>query len=145
MTARPGRLAQLGEHQLDKLGVTGSSPVPPTSETPASPGVFVPSGTARQAAVPLVENIAERKPGEPRPNPARVEPATGVIFAQRLGLVPIPIRGLGPAVARDHFRLARFNGVGAAVARLPPHHGPPRAERTASYTRAAQFGGILKE
>src|SRR5207249_3018126 len=27
--ADPGRLAQLGEHQLDKLGVTGSSPVPP--------------------------------------------------------------------------------------------------------------------
>jgi hypothetical protein len=26
-----GRLAQLGEHQLDKLGVTGSSPVPPIS------------------------------------------------------------------------------------------------------------------
>src|SRR5438132_11871627 len=26
---QPGRLAQLGEHQLDKLGVTGSSPVPP--------------------------------------------------------------------------------------------------------------------
>ena len=25
-----GRLAQLGEHQLDKLGVTGSSPVTPT-------------------------------------------------------------------------------------------------------------------
>ena len=25
-----GRLAQLGEHQLDKLGDTGSSPVPPT-------------------------------------------------------------------------------------------------------------------
>jgi hypothetical protein len=24
-----GRLAQLGEHQLDKLGVTGSSPVTP--------------------------------------------------------------------------------------------------------------------
>ncbi len=32
---RPGRLAQLGEHQLDKLGVTGSSPVPPIS--PAFP------------------------------------------------------------------------------------------------------------
>jgi hypothetical protein len=30
----PGRLAQLGEHQLDKLGVTGSSPVPPTSRKP---------------------------------------------------------------------------------------------------------------
>jgi UDP-glucose 4-epimerase len=28
-SAAPGRLAQLGEHQLDKLGVTGSSPVPP--------------------------------------------------------------------------------------------------------------------
>ena len=27
--APQGRLAQLGEHQLDKLGVTGSSPVPP--------------------------------------------------------------------------------------------------------------------
>ena len=26
---KQGRLAQLGEHQLDKLGVTGSSPVPP--------------------------------------------------------------------------------------------------------------------
>src|SRR4051794_35403416 len=36
----PGRLAQLGEHQLDKLGVTGSSPVPPTSEKPRSRGVF---------------------------------------------------------------------------------------------------------
>jgi hypothetical protein len=24
----------LGEHQLDKLGVTGSSPVPPTSQKP---------------------------------------------------------------------------------------------------------------
>src|SRR5471030_1922490 len=38
--ARPGRLAQLGEHQLDKLGVTGSSPVPPTRKAPASPGAF---------------------------------------------------------------------------------------------------------
>jgi hypothetical protein len=34
-----GRLAQLGEHQLDKLGVTGSSPVPPTSEAPANVGL----------------------------------------------------------------------------------------------------------
>ena len=41
--ARPrGRLAQLGEHQLDKLGVTGSSPVTPTSESPASRGFSVP-------------------------------------------------------------------------------------------------------
>ena len=29
IVSSPGRLAQLGEHQLDKLGVTGSSPVPP--------------------------------------------------------------------------------------------------------------------
>jgi hypothetical protein len=29
-----GRLAQLGEHQLDKLGVTGSSPVPPIEKGP---------------------------------------------------------------------------------------------------------------
>jgi hypothetical protein len=36
----PGRLAQLGEHQLDKLGVTGSSPVPPTSRKPRHGGVF---------------------------------------------------------------------------------------------------------
>lgn len=28
----PGRLAQLGEHQLDKLGVAGSSPAPPIGE-----------------------------------------------------------------------------------------------------------------
>jgi hypothetical protein len=36
-----GRLAQLGEHQLDKLGVTGSSPVPPTYKSPALGGVFL--------------------------------------------------------------------------------------------------------
>src|SRR5581483_1895619 len=30
---------QLGEHQLDKLGVTGSSPVPPTRESPAKTGL----------------------------------------------------------------------------------------------------------
>jgi hypothetical protein len=38
--AQPGRLAQLGEHQLDKLGVTGSSPVPPTSKGPGN-GAFL--------------------------------------------------------------------------------------------------------
>src|SRR2546421_7745825 len=43
MMGDPGRLAQLGEHQLDKLGVTGSSPVPPIygSEKPCICGVFV--------------------------------------------------------------------------------------------------------
>ena len=34
-----GRLAQLGEHQLDKLGVTGSSPVPPIKK-PCKTGLF---------------------------------------------------------------------------------------------------------
>ncbi len=48
---RPGRLAQLGEHQLDKLGVTGSSPVPPTSRKPRSRGVFVFSGVNGQWVV----------------------------------------------------------------------------------------------
>ena len=33
-TKHPGRLAQLGERQLDKLEVTGSSPVTPTHEKP---------------------------------------------------------------------------------------------------------------
>ena len=41
LKSRPqGRLAQLGEHQLDKLGVTGSSPVPPTRRSPATAGLF---------------------------------------------------------------------------------------------------------
>src|SRR5262249_4732300 len=38
---RPGRLAQLGEHQLDKLGVTGSSPVPPTKGTCCGPFLWL--------------------------------------------------------------------------------------------------------
>ena len=41
-----GRLAQLGEHQLDKLGVTGSSPVPPI-EKPAGNGGFLLLGDSR--------------------------------------------------------------------------------------------------
>src|ERR1700722_14092360 len=45
----PGRLAQLGEHQLDKLGVTGSSPVPPI-EKPRS-GAFLLRGWTTEAAV----------------------------------------------------------------------------------------------
>src|SRR5256885_1637524 len=39
----PGRLAQLGEHQLDKLGVTGSSPVPPTPKAPGKAGFLFPT------------------------------------------------------------------------------------------------------
>jgi hypothetical protein len=58
-----GRLAQLGEHQLDKLGVTGSSPVPPTSETPASPGVFVSFRTTARAKAAHGGRILERRSG----------------------------------------------------------------------------------
>src|SRR3954453_5217884 len=44
MSGFPGRLAQLGEHQLDKLGVTGSSPVPPTQKPAGNGGVCVGGG-----------------------------------------------------------------------------------------------------
>jgi hypothetical protein len=36
-----GRLAQLGERLGDIEEVIGSSPIPPITEAPASPGVFV--------------------------------------------------------------------------------------------------------
>ena len=42
-----GRLAQLGEHQLDKLGVTGSSPVPPTLASLTGAGAFAPGASRR--------------------------------------------------------------------------------------------------
>src|SRR4051794_39736340 len=48
---RPGRLAQLGEHQLDKLGVTGSSPVPPNRKPAAKWRVFVFSEVCAQGGV----------------------------------------------------------------------------------------------
>ena len=44
----PGRLAQLGEHQLDKLGVTGSSPVPPMERPAGDGGFFLGGRTARR-------------------------------------------------------------------------------------------------
>jgi hypothetical protein len=44
-----GRLAQLGEHQLDKLGVTGSSPVPPIGKGPAKAAFFLAPGFAAGA------------------------------------------------------------------------------------------------
>ena len=48
MHAPRGRLAQLGEHQLDKLGVTGSSPVPPIRKAPET-GPFLSLLSWRQA------------------------------------------------------------------------------------------------
>src|SRR3954453_18520840 len=52
-TMRPGRgrLAQLGEHQLDKLGVTGSSPVPPITKSPAQAGFSFQASIARLGGV----------------------------------------------------------------------------------------------
>jgi hypothetical protein len=65
----PGRLAQLGEHQLDKLGVTGSSPVPPTSEAPAKAGVsFSLAATHRELSSGLSRFTALARRGAlPRP------------------------------------------------------------------------------
>ena len=45
-----GRLAQLGEHQLDKLGVTGSSPVPPIGKAPETGPFLLPIRRARGGA-----------------------------------------------------------------------------------------------
>lgn len=47
-----GRLAQLGEHQLDKLGVTGSSPVPPTAKGPQSGPFLSVCSISRSVPVP---------------------------------------------------------------------------------------------
>ena len=45
----PGRLAQLGEHQLDKLGVTGSSPVPPIKKGPGTGPFCLPRRRRKRA------------------------------------------------------------------------------------------------
>ena len=59
LSPRPGRLAQLGEHQLDKLGVTGSSPVPPTHESPAQAGfLFSIEETKTRRNGPRVSNMS---------------------------------------------------------------------------------------
>src|SRR5262245_60044218 len=56
---QPGRLAQLGEHQLDKLGVTGSSPVPPTSQKPRLGGASCFGHEKRGAmSAPLVSKMS---------------------------------------------------------------------------------------
>jgi hypothetical protein len=55
-----GRLAQLGEHQLDKLGVTGSSPVPPTSQSPALAGFsLASSGHNRVTRFAYQQDVSE--------------------------------------------------------------------------------------
>ena len=46
-TRRPGRLAQLGERQLDKLEVTGSSPVAPIDSDTAAVAPPFPAGSPR--------------------------------------------------------------------------------------------------
>ena len=50
MVPHAGRLAQLGEHQLDKLGVTGSSPVTPIGKAPEA-GLFLCLGPCRETQV----------------------------------------------------------------------------------------------
>jgi hypothetical protein len=63
---RPGRLAQLGERQLDKLEVTGSSPVTPiawTSQIEALGGLFL-IGVAIKVATSEPENRFARPLGD---------------------------------------------------------------------------------
>src|SRR5262249_884461 len=64
-----GRLAQLGEHQLDKLGVTGSSPVPPIQEGPAKRAFLLSGSETLQMACPQNVRIEEHGghtgPGHP--------------------------------------------------------------------------------
>ena len=61
-TASYGRIAQLVEHQDHNLGVTGSSPVPPTTETAS-----VPCGASRLscflslAGPGLTQTLARRR------------------------------------------------------------------------------------
>jgi hypothetical protein len=85
---RSGRLAQLGEHQLDKLGVTGSSPVPPTHKNPARAGFLFsgrPTANGETAAWQHLGNMSSRdirRPDyseyscTPRPTVARGAPVT---------------------------------------------------------------------
>ena len=75
--SEPGRLAQLGEHQLDKLGVTGSSPVPPTLEPAGNSGFFLSRGSqSRRHHRPRGNRMATVSPNRrltrQRPNPPRV-------------------------------------------------------------------------
>ena len=73
-----GRLAQLGEHQLDKLGVTGSSPVPPMKKGPGN-GAFLVEG---QAGIRRF-----RRRGQP-PTSGRTPSPRAVSLAKREGLDP---------------------------------------------------------
>jgi membrane-bound lytic murein transglycosylase B len=53
----------LGEHQLDKLGVTGSSPVPPIIESPANAGLsFTQLATARGDVRKMSASACEERP-----------------------------------------------------------------------------------
>ena len=64
----PGRLAQLGEHQLDKLGVTGSSPVPPIEKALHEGFLVAPAGNewsshGKDRPCHRVRSTMERSPG----------------------------------------------------------------------------------
>src|SRR4051812_43383716 len=64
----PGRLAQLGEHQLDKLGVTGSSPVPPINRNDVATTLSAPR---RQSACQIRANSAPEDVARPGPTSER--------------------------------------------------------------------------
>src|ERR671915_1750481 len=77
----PGRLAQLGERQLDKLEVTGSSPVPPT---PAIPDEARPNGRASLSPRDASTGSARRDRADSR-WPAAAAPAPHPAGSGRLG------------------------------------------------------------
>ena len=90
---RSGRLAQLGEHQLDKLGVTGSSPVAPTTKSPANAGLLF-TGVVTPRACVGTEWEHPRPPGVPPGAPLAdpgMHPCPWLALYGAAGTVPLPV------------------------------------------------------
>src|SRR3954447_26340401 len=60
---KQGRLAQLGWEQLDKLGVTGSSPVPPLTRNPANVRVLSSKSVSAEVCPAPIRSEAEARAG----------------------------------------------------------------------------------
>jgi hypothetical protein len=98
-----GRLAQLGEHQLDKLGVTGSSPVPPTE--------LGSTGTAgARTATSARERAALHPQGHSLRDCLRQRHKAAQKVARRLGVEPVRLVGRSadgvPGDSERHLEIA---------------------------------------
>src|SRR5581483_9032223 len=115
----PGRLAQLGEQQLDKLGVTGSSPVPPTRKSSAKPSfLFSPTVACRRNCF-----ILERLWKGPTPFSEYWLPKPGVAGSSPVVRFPMVDRKPAPA--------AGFRLFGAdSLKRTGTHRGAPKSAGT---------------